>query len=184
MNRADEVLNLLATRGSGEYFGEPVTVVDHGLQAAHFARAAGAPESLVLAALLHDIGHLLEEVPADIANWVSDARHEDVGSRWLVVRFGHAVADPVRLHVAAKRYLCAVSPGYLDKLSAASRHTLQLQGGPMTPGEIAAFECEPYYREAVRVRVWDDRAKVDGLATAALGDYRELIQSLALPSAP
>jgi phosphonate degradation associated HDIG domain protein len=180
----EEILRLFAARGASEYFGEAVSVVDHGLQTAHFARAAGAPGPLVLAALLHDIGHLLDEVPADIADWHSDARHEQVGSDWLTPRFGPSVADPVRLHVAAKRYLCATSPGYFTKLSPASVLTLKLQGGAMPADEVAAFEREPYFREAVRVRVWDDRSKVVGLATAPLSDYRDLIESLACPPQP
>lgn len=179
MSVAEEILSLFAARGASEYFGEAVSVVDHGLQAAHFARAAGAPGPLVLAALLHDIGHLLDDVSSDIADWHDDARHEQVGSDWLTPRFGPSVADPVRLHVAAKRYLCATSPGYFTKLSPASVLTLKLQGGPMSADEIAAFEREPYFREAVRVRVWDDRSKVVGLATAPLSDYRNLIESLA-----
>jgi len=183
MNAADEIFELFAARGAGAYFGEAVTVIDHGLQAAHFAERAGAPAALVLAALLHDVGHLLEAVPADIADWVSDARHEETGGRWLTSRFGRAVADPVRLHVAAKRYLCAVSPAYFDKLSPASVHTLALQGGPMSAEEVAAFEREPHFRDAVRVRVWDDQAKVGGLKTAALADYRDLILSQAAPAA-
>ena len=104
----------------------------HALQAAYFAQQDGAPAQLVLAALLHDIGHLVQDAPADIADWTVDARHEEIGSRWLARRFGPEIAGPVRLHVPAKRYLCATDPMYLAKLSQASVHTLKLQGGPMS----------------------------------------------------
>jgi [1-hydroxy-2-(trimethylamino)ethyl]phosphonate dioxygenase len=184
MSVTEEIVAILEARGAGAYFGEPVSVVEHGLQAAHFAQAEGAPPPLVVAALLHDIGHLLDDVPADVADWHTDARHEQVGSTWLARRFAPEVTDPVRLHVAAKRYLCATASSYFAKLSPASLVTLDLQGGPMSPDEIAAFRRERYFREAVRVRLWDDRAKVDGLVTATLPEYRELIESLACPSGP
>ena len=184
MSVTDEILAILEARGAAAYFGELVSVVEHGLQAAHFARAEGASSGLVLAALLHDIGHLLEDVPAEIEDWHTDARHEQVGGAWLARRFGPEVAEPVRLHVAAKRYLCATAPGYLAKLSPASVQTLGLQGGPMSAAEVAAFRRERFFRDAVRVRLWDDRAKVPGLATAALPEYQELIESLSSPHAP
>jgi phosphonate degradation associated HDIG domain protein len=175
----DEIMTIVEARGTGAYFGESVSVVEHALQAAHFARTEGASDALVAAALLHDIGHLLEAVPSDIADWHADACHEQVGSAWLTRYFGSEVTDPVRLHVAAKRFLCATAPGYFAKLSAASVFTLTLQGGPMSTTEIAAFRRERCFREAVRVRLWDDRAKVAGLVTAPLAGYGPLIESLA-----
>jgi gamma-butyrobetaine dioxygenase len=138
MTTSDEVLSIYARSGAALYFGEPVTVSEHCLQAAHFAQAAGAPEALVIAALLHDVGHLIEAVPDDIGDWKTDARHEVTGSRWLAARFGPAVYEPVRLHVPAKRYLCASDPGYFSKLSSASVLTLGLQGGP---SRITAMRC-------------------------------------------
>jgi [1-hydroxy-2-(trimethylamino)ethyl]phosphonate dioxygenase len=180
MTVADDIMDLFEVRGRGAYFGEPVSVVEHGLQAARFAEDEGASSPLVVAALLHDIGHLIDWVPADIEDWHTDARHEEVGSTWLARSFDSRVTDPVRLHVAAKRYLCAASASYLAKLSPASIVTLKLQGGPMSPDEVNAFRREPRFREAVRLRLWDDRAKVEGLATAALADYRGLIESLTL----
>ncbi len=179
MSVADEIFAIYARRGSGAYFGEPVTMLDHGLQAAHFARIEGAPPALVAAALLHDIGHLIEDVPDDLADWVSDARHEESGARWLRARFGAPVCEPVRLHVPAKRYLCAVDQGYFGELSPASVVTLKLQGGPMSPAEIAAFEREPFHADAVRVRRWDDRGKLAGLETNGMEAYRGLIEMLA-----
>ncbi len=181
MSLAEEILAVYAARGAGAYFGERVSMTEHGLQAAHFARAEHAPEPLVLAALLHDVGHLLEDVPDAIEDWRTDGRHEEVGARWLARRFGPEVSEAVRLHVPAKRYLCAIDAGYFSLLSPASVHTLGLQGGPMSTAEVARFESEPYHREAVRVRRWDDQGKVAGLQTAALADYAAMIAALARP---
>jgi [1-hydroxy-2-(trimethylamino)ethyl]phosphonate dioxygenase len=179
MSLAADILALYETRGTEAYFGERVSMAEHGLQAAHFARAEGAAEALVVAALLHDIGHLLEDVPETIEDWTRDARHEELGARWLARRFDAAVYEPVRLHVSAKRYLCAADAGYHARLSAASVHTLKLQGGPMSASEVAHFEAEPYWRDALRVRRWDDQGKVAGLKTLALSDYAPLIERVA-----
>lgn len=183
MSVGEEIAALFGRRGAESYFGEPVSMLEHGLQAAHFATVEGAPSTLVLAALLHDVGHLLEDVPADIQDWRSDAHHEDVGAAWLERQFGAAVAAPVRLHVAAKRYLCATDPSYFARLSAASVHTLGLQGGPMSPLEVAAFEQRPYWREAVRLRHWDDQGKLRGFRAPGLETYRSQIDAAALPTA-
>jgi len=175
----DEINALFARHGGGAYFGEAVTQLEHALQAAHFADQDGAPQELVLAALLHDIGHLLQDAPDDLAQWRSDARHEVVGGTWLAQRFYPEVSDPVRLHVPAKRYLCATDPGYVALLSEASIVTLRLQGGPMSAAEVAAFEQEPGHRAAVQVRRCDDRGKLAGLKTRRLEYYRALIERLA-----
>ncbi len=182
MSISDEIVALFERAGHGAYYGEPVSVVEHGLQAAHFAVEDGAGEALVVASLLHDIGHLLNGAPEDIAEWHEDARHEVVGSQWLARHLGPAVCDPVRLHVPAKRYLCATADTYLRALSPASVITLNLQGGPMSDAEAAAFRREPYFRDAVRLRLFDDRGKVAGLVTATLDDYRPMIDRLATPS--
>jgi predicted HD phosphohydrolase len=107
-----------------------------------------------------------------------DAHHERIGGRWLAERFPAAVSEPVRLHVPAKRYLLATDADYFAQLSPASVITLKLQGGPMAAHETAQFETESFYREAVRVRRWDDQGKVAGLKTPGLGDYRALIEDL------
>ena len=179
MSLAADILALYAARGGEAYFGERVSTTEHGLQAAHFAQLEGAPEPLVVAALLHDIGHLLESVPDDIGEWTLDARHEEIGARWLARHFDAAVCEPVRLHVPAKRYLCATDAGYFARLSSASVHTLKLQGGPMSQREQAQFEDERFSREAVRLRLWDDQGKVAGLKTAPLEDYAALIERVA-----
>jgi phosphonate degradation associated HDIG domain protein len=176
---ARSILELYQTRGLAAYFGERVSMCEHALQAAHFAQAEGAAAPLVLAALLHDIGHLLEEVPEAIEAWKTDARHEETGARWLARRFPPVICEPVRLHVPAKRYLCATDPDYLARLSAASVHTLSLQGGPMPAAEAAQFRTQPFWQDAVRVRRWDDQGKVAGLQTAGLSDYAALIERLA-----
>ena len=179
MKISDEVLALYGARGAGAYFGERVTMTEHGLQAAWFATNEQAPGNLVIAALLHDVGHLLETVPDDLAEWKTDARHEETGARWLAQRFGLAVSEPVRLHVPAKRYLCATDARYLGQLSEASVHTLKLQGGPMSADETRSFASEPYFREAVRVRLWDDQGKVAGLRTPPLESYFAMIDAAA-----
>ncbi len=180
MNAADEILAIYQKCGSGAYFGESVSMTEHALQAAFFARSAGAPPGLIVAALLHDIGHLVDDVPSDIAEWTMDAHHEQIGGRWLALRFRPEVSEPVRLHVPAKRYLLATDGGYFAKLSPASLITLKLQGGPMAAHEITEFENEPFYKNAVRVRRWDDQGKVAGLKTPGLGDYRALIEEMAI----
>lgn len=179
MSTFDEVAALFARHGGGAYFGEAITQVEHALQAAHFAAEDRAPDELVLAALLHDVGHLLHAVPDDIADWHTDARHEVEGGAWLARRFAADIADPVRLHVPAKRYLCATDPGYFAMLSEASVVTLKLQGGPMSAAEVAQFESEPFHAQAVLVRRCDDRGKVAGLKTRQLNDYRALVQRFA-----
>ena len=178
MSVTDEILALYQRRGSDAYFGENVSMTEHALQAAYFARTAAAPPALIVAALLHDVGHLIEDVPDDIADWTTDIRHEELGGHWLAKRFAAEVSEPVRLHVPAKRYLCATDTAYLEKLSSASVHTLKLQGGPMSAAERALFEKERYFRQAVRVRHWDDQGKLAGLATPALEHYSTLIASL------
>ena len=179
MSVADEVVALYGARGAGAYFGERVSMTEHGLQAAWFAKAEAAPEPLIIAALLHDVGHLLEAVPDDLADWTSDARHEEVGARWLAARFDASISEPVRLHVPAKRYLCATDADYLRQLSPASVHTLALQGGPMSSEEARAFEREAHSRAAVRVRRWDDQGKVAGLKTAPLEAYLDMLNAAA-----
>jgi gamma-butyrobetaine dioxygenase len=179
MTLFDQLLGIYQRGGGDAYFGEAVTMTEHGLQAGWFAQAAGGSDALVVAALLHDIGHLLARAPDDIAEWTSDAQHELTGSRWLARQFGPEVSEPVRLHVPAKRYLCATDAGYFRTLSPASVHTLELQGGPMTLAETDAFAAERYGRDALLLRRCDDQGKVAGLKTPDLAHYRPLIERLA-----
>src|SRR5262249_49953725 len=113
------VLRLFKERGDAAYLGEPVSQTEHALQAARAAERAGAAAALVAAALLHDVGHLLHDLPEDCARAGIDDAHEERGGRWLGRHFGPDVVEPVRLHVAAKRYLCASDPTYLGRLSEA-----------------------------------------------------------------
>lgn len=171
MNVVDEIVSLFEHQGETSYFGESVSQAEHALQAAYLAEQEGAPDALVVAALLHDVGHLLHGQGEGVAERGVDARHEVVGEEWLARRFGPEVTEPVRLHVAAKRYLCAVEPDYAEELSPASARSLALQGGPMTPEEVHDFEQNRYFYDAVRLRRWDDRAKVPGLEVPGLAHY-------------
>ena len=163
------VAELFAGPGARDYLGETVTIGVHMRQAGALAEAAGAAAPLVAAALLHDVGHLRDE---------TDDRHGDAGARWLSQWFGEAVTEPVRLHVAAKRYLCATEPGYFGLLSPESVRTLALQGGPMTPEQAAAFEALPFARDAVAVRRWDDEAKDPAVTPPGFAHFGPLLNSL------
>jgi phosphonate degradation associated HDIG domain protein len=175
----DEIYRLFALRGDTAYFGEPVSQTEHALQTAHLAEGDGATQSLVVAALLHDIGHLIHGLPEDIAQQGMDARHEEVGKAWLARYFGREVTEPVKMHVPAKRYLCRVDQSYLRGLSPASLRSLELQGGLFSGEEAAKFEKRPYFSEAVRLRRWDDMAKVRGLVVPELNHYRPAIVAAA-----
>jgi [1-hydroxy-2-(trimethylamino)ethyl]phosphonate dioxygenase len=175
MTVLDEIRGAFAKRGHDGY-GEGVSQLEHALQCAVFAERAGASEPLVVATLLHDIGHMLHDLPEDIADQGIDAQHESLGSAWLSQHFGPEVSEPVRLHVAAKRYLSASEAGYFDLLSDASKLSLRLQGGPMTPAEQAKFAAEPFFREAVDLRRWDDEGKIVGMATPGLEQFQPMIR--------
>jgi [1-hydroxy-2-(trimethylamino)ethyl]phosphonate dioxygenase len=177
MGVVEEICGLFAARGSAAYFGEPVSQQEHALQAAWLAEEEGTKESLVVAAVLHDIGHLLHGLPETIAEEGTDAHHEEIGHAWLRRHFGPEVTEPVRLHVAAKRYLCAVEPEYFAQLSPASVQSLELQGGPMTAEEVTEFEANPFGRDAVLLRRWDDRAKISGWEVPDLEHYHVRLEA-------
>jgi gamma-butyrobetaine dioxygenase len=181
MDAVDQIIHLFETRGERDYLGEPVSQLEHALQAADLAGKEGASEPLVAAALLHDVGHLLgpEEDPAEQG---IDAVHEERGCAWLAGRFGPEVTEPVRLHVAAKRYLCAVDPTYNASLSPASVRSLQLQSGPMDSDQVRQFEANPHHASAVRLRRWDDAAKIPGLDVPNVRRYTDLLRRVLIPS--
>jgi phosphonate degradation associated HDIG domain protein len=174
----DELLDLLETRGRAAYGKEAVSQHEHAVQAAMLAEAAGASTALISAALLHDIGHLVEDDDALAAERGIDAVHELVGANYLRDRFPPEVSEPVALHVPAKRYLCAVEPGYYEALSPVSKHSLSLQGGVFSEAEVAEFLAMPHAEAAVALRRWDDAAKVPGLALTPLSHYRPIIGSV------
>ena len=176
-----EILRLFEERGNSEYGGEAVTQEEHALQAAFFAEREGATAALITAALLHDVGHLLHSLPEDAPDRGIDDRHEALGERWLADRFGPEVIDPVAMHVEAKRYLCAADPEYLAILSPPSVQSLALQGGAMSPAETRVFESRVYFRDAVRLRQWDDAAKVVGLKTPPLKHFARYIDEACRP---
>jgi len=175
MDVASEILALFEAKGSLQY-GEDVTQLEHALQCAAHARAECAPDSLVVAALLHDIGHLVTDEAEGAAEHGIDDRHEIVGDRYLAERFQASVCEPVRLHVEAKRYLCAVEPNYRQAFPQAPQLSLKLQGGPMSPAEILEFQRNPWYADAVRLRRWDDLGKDPELVVEPFVTYLPMIQ--------
>ncbi len=170
-----EILSFFANKGQSQYGGEAVSQQEHALQAAHFAEESGASPALIVAALLHDVGHLLHTLPDDAPDQGIDDAHEKLAARWLGERFGPDVVSPVGLHVAAKRYLCATESAYFDQLSTPSVISLKLQGGPMSPEEVCEFEARAFFAEAVALRRWDDAAKDPELVTAPLEHFAQYV---------
>ena len=178
-----EIVRLFAERGDSAYGREAVSQREHALQAASLALAEGASAALITAALLHDVGHLLHDLPEDAPDEGVDDRHEELAGRWLATRFGDDVVEPVRLHVAAKRYLCSVEATYFQQLSPPSLLSLRLQGGPMTDQEVRRFRESPYFAAAVALRRWDDVAKDPAAVVPGLDAYIPFIAK-ALDSSP
>jgi [1-hydroxy-2-(trimethylamino)ethyl]phosphonate dioxygenase len=170
------IADIFERRGAEEYLGEPVTLSEHMLQGAWFAEQDGAPDELVVAALLHDIGHFTSEFGTYTPDDKEDRHHDDAGADVLEPFFPPVITECVRLHVAAKRYLCATDSSYYGKLSPASVHTLALQGGPMSDEEVVQFRTNPFHEEAVRVRLWDEKGKVPGMKTRSFRDYVPLLE--------
>src|SRR5258708_12043062 len=144
-----ELLDIFVGRATRRYGLSAINQLQHALQAATLAEADDAPPATVLASLLHDVGHMIHQLGEDPAGRGVDDVHEELGARWLAERFGPEVSEPVRLHVAAKRYLCAVESDYFGKLSPDSVRSLGLQGGPMSASEIEGFRRHPQHEEAV-----------------------------------
>jgi len=175
---ADSLCALFEQRGTHAY-DEAVTQTEHALQCALLAQTAGASTSTVAAALLHDVGHLLlGAAEHEATGAVRDLRHETVGARFLAKWFPEEVTEPVSLHVTAKRYLCAVGPGYAESLSPASVRSLRLQGGPMTPAEAATWIHTAHADEAVAVRRWDDEAKDPTISVPSIRSFEPLLATL------
>ena len=172
------IIDLFARRGAEEYMGEAVSMAQHMEQSAACAVADGAPDSLVVSALLHDIGHFVGDHPIEALEQGHDNFHEEAGAAFLLPHFPLEVTEPIRLHVAAKRYLCAVDRGYFERLSEASVNSLKVQGGPMSADEVHRFEENRYHREAVRLRRYDDDGKVAGLSIKPVGEYRSMMESM------
>ena len=176
MRVIDEICTAFERRGQ-ETYGEGISQLEHAVQCAAFAERDGADAALVTATLLHDIGHLLHDLPADVADSGIDTQHEASGSAWLSRHFGLAVTEPVRMHVAAKRYLATMEPGYFDRLSEASVLSLRLQGGPMSAPQAAAFAAEPFFADAIRLRRWDEEGKIVGYHGPALDHFLPQVQA-------
>jgi phosphonate degradation associated HDIG domain protein len=167
----DDVLMLYRERGADQYDGEPVTHLEHALQAAHLAEQAGSDDAIVTACLLHDVGHLVSGRPGTPTLDGVDDSHEKLGAKVLRSLFGATVTEPIRWHVDAKRYLCRVDPRYHARLSDDSRRSLVLQGGIFSVGQAESFIARRGAREAVSVRLWDDLAKLPGLRTPTLDHF-------------
>ena len=174
---ADRVLDLFRRAGHMEYHGEQVSQLEHALQAARIAGDEGGSDEEIIAALLHDIGHIL---PGEniVKTSVGVIEHSRAGAESLRgLGFSDAVASIVEGHVDAKRYLVATDDAYAAQLSGPSVESLRLQGGPMSPSEIESFAANHWFREAVELRRRDDRAKTPGVETPGLEDYREMLVS-------
>ena len=175
MEIVENIFRIVAENGSAMYGGESVTQLQHALQCAALAEEAGESEELIAAALLHDYGHLvvMDEGAAAAGR---DMRHEEIAADALRAWFGPNVTEPIRLHVAAKRYLCAVDADYFSTLSPASVTSLNVQGGPFTAAEAETFITSEHGAAAVKLRVWDDLAKDTEKQTPPLDHYRGAVE--------
>lgn len=174
-----EIKELFESAHAQEYLGEDITLVEHMIQCAENAQAEGAEDWLIVAALLHDIGHLLIPDAASAQDSGVDMHHDDIGAEWISKRFPNNVVQAVRLHVDAKKYLVATDPDYFNHLSEASQITLDIQGGVFSASEAAEFIQQNYALEAVQLRRWDDAGKVRGAAKTDLSHYEVLINEIA-----
>lgn len=172
-----QIIEVFEQRGAENYGSEEISQQQHAIQSALLAMRDGASNTLVVAALLHDIGHILGNSPlpsSDSQNY--DDKHEARAFRWLLEHFGQPVADPVRLHVAAKRYLCTVDPSYCESLSPTSLKSFYDQGGIFSPEEKTEFEKERYHADALQLRRWDDAAKDPSMSTPGIEEFVEQLQ--------
>ena len=179
MDITEQIFQLYQNHGRTAYFSESISQQEHALQSAALALADDSSDALIVAALLHDIGHLLHSGPENIAEQGIDTRHELIGAKWLHRHFGEAVSEPVRLHVNAKRYLCSTDRDYFGALSSASVTSFYLQGGYLDAPAIQRFQQSPYANDAIRLRRYDDQAKVPNLEVPSLERYRSHLLHLA-----
>ena len=175
-----DITGLFLSKGHAQYDGEPVTQLEHALQSADLAERAGADSALIAAALLHDLGHLLHGLGGTPTQQGLDDLHQYRCVPFLRALFGPGTLEPIRLHVDAKRFLCAREPGYLEALSPDSRRSLQLQGGVFNEAQATAFEALPHAMDAVRLRRWDDMAKS---ATADTPSLEHFVRHLEISAA-
>lgn len=175
LNLAD-IRQLFEAHGATAYSGEPVTQLEHALQSGALAQEEGASDELVAAAFLHDLGHLLNRRGETPTERGIDDLHQYYALPFLRPILPDSVLEPIRLHVDAKRYLCATDAGYFDRLSADSVRSLELQGGIFDADQARDFAARPYAGDAVRLRRWDDLAKVAGKPTPDLAHYLKLVE--------
>ena len=177
-NIVDFIGSIFERRGGEEYLGEPVTMGQHMLQGATMAEQSKEPDDIIIGALLHDIGHFTSEFGTFSMEDKKDRYHEDAGAAVLENFFPKVITDCCRYHVAAKRYLCATNPEYFQKLSAASVHSLNLQGGPMSETEIKEFERNPNLKKILTVRLYDDAGKIPDMDTPSFWHFAPLVQKM------
>lgn len=170
--------DIFKRRGGEEYLGEPVTMAEHMLQGATIAEQAEMDEVIIVAALLHDIGHFTSEFGTFSMEDTKDKFHEEAGAKVLEQFFPTIITDCVRYHVAAKRYLCATKPEYLNRLSEASVHSLNLQGGPMSTEEVSEFEKNPNLKQIIQVRYLDDQGKHADMQTPSFDHFAPMVQKI------
>lgn len=172
----NEIFYLYENHGNADYIGEPVSQLEHMCQAAQLAEEEGYDDEVVLAAFFHDIGHLCEFImPVELMEGVGVLDHESIGQAYLVNKgFSERIAKLVRSHVEAKRFLTFKFPAYFEKLSDASKLTLQHQGGRMNAEEAEAFETDPMFELFIKMRTWDDLAKITNKALPDLNKYKQM----------
>ena len=177
-NIVDFIGSIFEKRGDEEYLGEPVTMGQHMLQGATMAEKSREPDEIIIGTLLHDIGHFTSEFGTFSMEDTEDRYHEDAGAAVLEQFFPKVITDCCRHHVAAKRYLCATDPEYFQKLSTASIHSLNLQGGPMSEAEIKDFEKNPNLKKILKVRLYDDAGKIPDMITPSFWHFAPLVQKM------
>ena len=177
-NIVDFIGSIFERRGGEEYLGEPVTMGQHMLQGATMAEQSREPDEIIIGTLLHDIGHFTSEFGTFSMEDTEDRYHEDAGAAVLEQFFPKIITDCCRHHVAAKRYLCATDPEYFQKLSTASIHSLNLQGGPMSEAELKDFEKNPNLKKILKVRLYDDAGKIPDMITPSFWHFAPLVQKM------